>query len=153
MGATNMHRAANFIGHPTVEQLISVTDAQEPVYCMLITESGATTAQGLRTDKLVIVVSQPDERGDVHYVRLPVGSVSFIGNTPFDSDHAERRERARQAYAVVRGWLSGFSSPVCEALIAMPTDYRLLEGWADFLGYNKGTKQYFLKTEEKEISQ
>ena len=139
-----MNRSLHFIGYPTIEQFAAQISVAEPINCMLLTEPGPTTDHGLRTDKLVIVVSQSDDRGDAYYVRLPVGSLSWIGDTAFDSDQPQRRERARQAYAIVRDWLQARFT-VREAAIAMPTDYRLLDGWADFLEWNKDAKKFYLK--------
>ena len=140
-----MNRSLHFIGYPTIEQFAAQISAAEPVNCMLLTEPGPTTDHGLRTDKLVIVLSQPDDRGDAHYVRLPVGSLSWIGDTTFGPDQPQRRERAKQAYAIVRDWLKA-RFPVREAALAMPMDYRLLDGWADFLRWDPDAKRFYLKT-------
>ncbi len=155
-----MNRATHFIGYPTVEQFAQVVQLSEPIYCMLLTEPSETTSHGLRTDRLVIVVSQLDDRGDAHYVRVPVSSLSWVGDTPLDSDQSERRERAKQAYDIVRDWLTAHHFTLREAAIAtpasaitagadVPSDFRLLTGSADFLGYDKDAQRFYLKEGER----
>ncbi len=145
-------RAANYVGYATVEEWTKSANPGEPVYCMLITEPGKATTHGMRVDNLVIAVAQTDARGDVHYVRLPVGALTYLltadGKKPWNSDHAERKERAEQAHRIVVEWLTERCA-VREATIAMPTGFRLLDGWANFLGWDKDTQKFYRQDEVK----
>lgn len=153
-------RGANFIGYASVEQWANFADAFAPVYCLMPTEPGKATSHGMRVDNLVIALAQTDARGDVHYVRLPVGSLTYLltaqGKQPWDSDHAERQARADAAYAIVRAWLNEHFTAINprfaarEATVAMPTNLRLLDGWANFLGWDKDAKRFFRQDEVRQ---
>lgn len=151
-------RSTNFIGYPTVEGWANHADPFETVNCMLLTEPGKTISHGMRLDDLVIALAQTDAHGNAHYVRLPVGSLTYLltaeGKQPWNSDHAARRARAEQAYRIVLGWLNEFFTAqnsrfvVREATVAMPTNFRLLDGWADILGWDKEAQKFYRKDSE-----
>lgn len=136
-----------FVGYETLEGWNRSTQPKQPVYAMLIHEPGPDDAHGLHFDTLVILVAQPDqEPALVHYCRIPLGRVAYLYNQPFDSDYQQRLERAEHAFALVRAWLEEQERAIVPGLIAMPTGYRYLDGWPDFLVFDP-TRQDFIRTD------
>ena len=124
------------IGYPTLEHLVLHLDPNEPVFLMLITEPGQTGQHSYRSDKMVILIQQPQDNL-VLYCRIPVGQLNYInGDQPFDMDPEQRRNRAIHAYSIVETWLRGQGLLTMEATIATPLDHRCLDGQANFLKYD-----------------
>lgn len=138
MSATN-HTTPLFIGYPTLEKWAESVQKTEPVYAMLLTEPGNPTQQGYRVDDLTIVCVQPDAHNWAHYCRILVGQVSYVADQPFGSKHTWIMDQTEIAWALVKDWLWEQAFDVREAALAVPVDYRFLNGRAAFLEYAKET--------------
>ncbi len=134
---------SHFIGYSKLEDLAEIVSILEPVFANLVSESDQ--GEHLRHERAIVQVAQP--QGDsVHYVRIQVAAMDWMGDQPFNSDHKQRVERAQQAWEVVRTWLKAHGFIVREATVAYPHNYKMLQGKADFLGYEK-ERGYFLVEE------
>ncbi|GEM_PF-2051322 len=108
-----------YIGYPTLEAWARVADRKLPVYAGLVEEPQPPDSHGIQTVLLVIWVSQhrPSAQ-EVHYFRCRVGLLEYIGKTPFGNDHPERKQRAGQAWGLIRSWLEEQGFSVREGVIA-----------------------------------
>lgn len=138
MSKTNL-TAPLYIGYPTLEGWAQAVQKDEPVYAMLLTEPGKTTQNGYRVDDLTIVCAQPDAHNRAHYCRLLVGQVAYVADQPFGDKHDQSMDWAETAWDLVKDWLWEQNFDVREAALAVPVDYRFLNGRAAFLAYNKVT--------------
>ncbi len=126
------------IGYPTLELWAQAVNQDEPVYGMLLTEPGRNGLHNFHTDSLVIACFQTGSNHCVHYCRLVVGKLTYIANAPVD-DAESIKDRAEDAWDIVKDWLWVRDFDLREAAIATPVDHRLLEGAADFLAFDKVT--------------
>lgn len=94
-----------YIGYPTLEAWAWVVHKDAPIYAMLLTEPGAHGQHGHRTESLLIVCAQPDDHKQVHYNRIMVGQLSFLGDQPFSSKHTWIMDQAEHAWGLVKDWL------------------------------------------------
>lgn len=134
----------HYIGYSSVEKFLDYTPPYHDIYATLITEPGASGQHGVRSDKLVITLQRLKD-DQVHYCRIPVGSLTYIGESqPFDPNAQERKDRALQAFDLVQTWLVKAHYNLIPATVAVPLDHRFLDGWADFLGYTK-ERGFFLE--------
>ena len=85
-----------FVGFYTLEEWLTSIDRTRPVFTNLVTELGKTGNNDTRTDRMVIIVSQPIA-DLVYYCRLPVSELQYLGGKPFNSDHDQRLKQAQQA--------------------------------------------------------
>ena len=85
----------------------------------------------------------------VHYCRLQVEKVRYIGDQPFDEDQDLRVARARGAWRIVEDWLVENGLTVSHGIIATPKDLLFLDGWAGFLEFDQERQQYIRKKEKK----
>jgi len=80
-----------------------------------------------------------------------LGRVQTIGSNAFDTGSHERsRQRALSAYRLIEEYIitrHGF--PIESAMIAMPRDLKLLDGWADFLRYDKEADRFVANGQAK----
>ena len=142
MSTNTIKQLGHFIGYGSLEDWAEAISTHEPVYACPLTEPDKPNAQGMRTDRLVITCSQPDDRGHVHYCRLRVGFLQYIGDTPINQDHEERKQRLDQAWEIVETWLRDRGFTIRRAAVAVPVDLKLMDGWAGFLRWDKETKRF-----------
>jgi hypothetical protein len=102
----------------------------------LFSDPGTPGQYGQRIDKMVIECSQVQD-DTAHYCRIPVVSIATMNGQPFDPDANVRRERAGQAWEMVRDWLTEQGFELRQAIVSMPRDLMCVDGWANFLGYDK----------------
>ena len=142
----NASFAGHFIGYDSLEEWAETTDKARPVYALPIQEPGKTDSHGIRSDDLVIVVAQtvPAEAA-THYVRLHVTSLEYLNGSPWGDGHGERKGRSNQVWELVQAWLSEQGFTVRQAAVAHPKDLRLLDGWANFIGYDQKQERYYRK--------
>lgn len=133
----------HFIGYGTLETWENYATHTKPVYADAIMQPGQTSKQGLRQDKLAVCVSQIDSDGNVHYCSLPCGYLAYVAGHPFDSDHAERKQRHNEVFHLVLDWLKERGFSVRQAIIATPMNLRFVDGWAEFIQYDQQTKSFY----------
>lgn len=138
-----MPKRSYWIGYPALEAWAANVEADKPVLALLITEPGPRNKNGLSVDKSAVIVQQIRADACVHYCRLVAARHTMIAGRPFETDDERRREMARQLYALVTAWLKEHQLTVREAVVTAPTGLVWLEGWADFIGYDKNTQTYF----------
>ena len=134
-----MNKAAQslLVGYDLMEQWFEVVDKERPVYAKLVREQQIVAANNLWSAHLIIWVAQPESMSDlVHYVRLNVGTLQFIGDKPFDNDHEQRIALAESAFEIVHKWLEEQGLDVRPGLVAVPEHVRLLDGWAGFMVFD-----------------
>jgi len=142
-----------FIGFGSLEEWLKSIDPHRYVCVLGVEEPGQTNRVGVRTDDLLVVVSQPVSAENlVLYVRLHVGIIEYLNGSPWGDNHAERRERFKQVEKLVREWLIEKGLNVVAGIVAQPKDLRYLDGWADFLGYDKENKRYYRKNQQAQAA-
>ena len=77
-----------------------------------------------------------------YYCRLRVGTYQSMNGQPLNEDHQAYKVRCQQAWEIVTEWLTGQGLDYLGALVATPRDLVMLDGWCDFLTYDKETKSY-----------
>lgn len=133
----------HFIGYGTLETWATCANSLKSVYAIATIEPGPTSKQGLRHDKLVVRVAQIDDDGNVHYVSLSCGYLAYIAGNSFYLDHEDRKQRHDQVFHLVLDWLKDHGFSIRLASIAMPTNLSFMDGWAEFIQYNEGTKSFY----------
>jgi hypothetical protein len=131
-----------FIGYATLEEFVAVVDPTHPIFANLITEPGRPGQHDSRTDQLVILAAQPGGDDLVHYCRVVVEQLRYVAGQPFDADTELRRERAAQAWGIVREWLNARGLAVQPGVIAVPMDLRLMSGWAGCLEFDRQEQRF-----------
>ncbi len=84
----------HYIGYGRLENWAEVASVQEPAYVCLVSES-ETGNPGFRNERAIILCAQP-AGALVHYCRIPVATIQWVGDTPFTENHEQRIERAEQ---------------------------------------------------------
>lgn len=133
----------HFIGYGLLEDWADQADLAKSVLADAVSSPGPTSKQGLRQDKLSVYVAQIDPDGNVHYCSLACGYLSYVAGRPFDTDHEQRKQRQEQVYQLILDWLKEHGFYVRRAVVATPTNLRFLDGWANFIQYNKDTKTFY----------
>lgn len=141
-----------FVGYGSLEEMLKGLLRGTTVYANHVSISNGIGQHGVRTYELIIMVSRhcPD-MNQVHYCRMVLGHLQYMGKTPISEDPNGKRERAQQAWKIVEEWLIEQEFYVAHAMVAMPKDLVLFDGWADFLGYDKEEKQYFRKDQTEGV--
>lgn len=137
---------ALFVGYATLEEWLLVVERARPVYVALVTEPGKANQYDQHTDAMVIVAAQPD--GDlVHYCRLVVGYVQYLGALPFNgqADLDAKLAQAGQAKAIVDAWLGENGLEIRPGVISTQANARFLDGWAGFLAFDNEAQAYCRK--------
>jgi hypothetical protein len=135
-----------FFGYGQLGKWMEVVDKSQPVYAMLVVES--TPKQYRRVDRVFINCAQP-QGGEMHYCRFLVGITEWINDECLNPDGERRKELERQAWDLVRVWLTDCGVQVREATPAYPKDYVFMEGSAvGVLGYDS-VRGYFLEKDGK----
>ena len=146
----NQQNQSLFIGYETLEEWLKSADKTRPVFANLIIDPGKSKDTGIRTDRYVIIVNQPEEGGGlVHYCRLLVEKIRYVADQPFDQDRDLRVARARNAWSIVEDWLIENGFTVSHGIFATPKDFLLLDGWAGFLEFDQERQQYLRKKEKR----
>ena len=114
-------------------------NAGKPINATLYRHPGTSGQYGDRVDKLVIEVS-PTWDGAAHYCRIPVGSLAYVNNQPWDADAKQRFARAEGAWQIVADWLREQGFQPRNAQISKPRDLFLVDGHAAFLDYDQEQK-------------
>jgi hypothetical protein len=123
-----------YIGYLSLENWLTVVDKNLPVYACLVTEPGQQGQYSQRIDQLIVLVEQPE--GElVHYCRLHVASLQYVGNSPYNN-HNQNIGLAEQAWDIVQTWLKENGLVVRPGLVSFPKDLRLTDGWAHFLEFD-----------------
>jgi hypothetical protein len=133
-----------YVGYDTIEDWRRSAGSFRPVYALPLEEPGPVGSYGQQTNSLVVLVSliEPED-ATVHYVRILAGRLDYVNGAPWGDDHAERKERLNQVYALVTGWLAEQGYTVRRGAVATPHDLKFLNGWADFLKYDKEKRVYY----------
>ena len=134
-----------FIGYADLTNLCVLMTRTRPLYTMLITEVAPGPHQ-IHTEKMAIRCSQIDLEGHIHYCHIPVASVRYMGPTSLIDNPEQRRTWAKQAWDIVTNWLWEQDFDIREAVVAMPREYRFLDGRAPFLAFDKETGFYRRET-------
>jgi len=132
-----------FIGYGSLEGLLDSHPTGAPVFISLNEEQGQPRQYGVALHTFALIVSDIRD-GHARYCRIVLGRVQTINGEVFDTGSRERtRQRALSAYRLIEEYIitrHGFT--VESAMIAMPRDLKLLDGWADFLRYDKEADRF-----------
>jgi len=132
-----------FIGYGSLEGLLDTHPTGAPIFLSLNEEQGQPGQYGVRLNTFALIVSDIRD-GHARYCRMVLGRVQTMGGEAFDAKSRERtRRRALSAYQIIEEYIitrHGFS--VESEMIAMPRDLKLLDGWADFLRYDKEADRF-----------
>ncbi len=132
-----------FIGYGSLEGLLDSHPTGAPVFISLNEEQGQPGQYGVALHTFALMVSDIRD-GHARYCRMVLGRVQTIGGEAFDTGSRERtRRRALSAYRLIEEYIitkHGFA--VESAMIALPRDLKLLDGWADFLRYDKEADRF-----------
>ncbi len=132
-----------FIGYGSLEGLLDSHPTGAPVFISLNEEQGQPGQYGVALHTFALIVSDIRD-GHARYCRIVLGRVQTINGEVFDTGSRERtRQRALSAYRLIEEYIitrHGFT--VESAMIAMPRDLKLLDGWADFLRYDKEADRF-----------
>lgn len=133
-----------FIGYPTVEELVQAVKPNATAYTLSLTRDLPGTSGIIRHQEIIAV--QFVEGTTVHYCRFRVGTYETLCGSPFGEVSAQEvAARAAGAFRIVQHYLTEQGCTVKPGVVAVPKDLSLLEGGADFLGYNRETRQFFRK--------
>jgi len=131
-----------FIGYADLETMLQAQPKDRSLYVMLIGKPGKLGKYGFALETMSVEVQDIAPQG-VRYCYLKVATVETMGGAPFNEEtYKARWERAKSAYQVIKDWLTEHGYTLEEATIAFPKDYMLMEGWAGFLKYDKGTDRF-----------
>jgi hypothetical protein len=143
-GKTRNH----FIGYGTLERWHQAAQEDERpaprAYANLI-ETPTPGQYNISINRLYAIISRLDRDNNVHYCRLRLGSIQMVAGRPLNGDHEAIKERAQQGFDLLGVWLSEQGYEIVPALIAVPNDLTLLDGWADFLAFDKTKNQFHRK--------
>jgi hypothetical protein len=138
-----------FVGYGQLENWLNAINKTRPVFANLITEPGKYGEYGHHTDTLTILVAQPDvSEGIVHYCRVVVGKIQYLGNDPFTPNHQQRLDLAGEAWLIVSAWFAEQSLVVHPGIIAIPANLKLMDGSAGFLGFDQEGQHYIYVRKE-----
>ena len=138
-----------FIGYSSLEGLLDTHPADAPVFLSLNEEQGPSGHYGIALSTFALTAS--DIRDDhARYCRMVLGRVQTINGQAFDTGSRERtRQLALSAYHLVEEQIiSRYGFTVENAMISLPRDLKLLDGWADFLLYDKAADRYVTNQKE-----
>lgn len=143
---------SNYIGYMALEEWARSVDKQKPIYVVTMSEVREGGATRPARSTLVVMCSQPDPRGDVHYCRIVIANASFIGGQAMEPDYPERVKAQQTAHDLVRAWLKEQGFVVLrEALVAMPLQsLSLVDGWPGWLAWDETTKNVYRKETNNE---
>lgn len=133
-----------FVGYQSLEEWRTAVDVVLPVFGALTQEVGKVDRFGMHTNRLVIMVAQPEE-DLVHYCRLVVGVVQYMTGQPFYADHQKRLALAEQAWKIVEDWLIEQGLTVRNGVIAVPQNLALMDGDAHFLVFDNERQVFRLR--------
>jgi N-dimethylarginine dimethylaminohydrolase len=108
--------------------MVSILDANQPVYVAPLVESAAGTTPGQQTDHHYIMVTQPDALNRVHYCRILVVRLVYHNGIAFAPDYAEQLAKVEEVRGEVEAWLVGEGYEVRAGMVALPEGMMLLEG-------------------------
>lgn len=134
-----------FIGYPTVEELLAAVFPNRTAYALNFTHQHLKSGSPTLHTQAVIV--QFVEAGLVHYCRIRVGDYGTLDGVPFGASAtaSEVQKQGETALSLIRDFLTEQGCTLKPGLVAMPKDLIWLEGDADFLGYNRETRQFYRK--------
>ena len=121
------------IGYSTLEEWCKVVDKDSPVYVCLLQETSPSNVPGLLYKKDVVSCCQADSRENVHYFRQTLRTYTSV-------DMEENS--AIEGWQIIKEWLVEKGFTVLEGTVSMPGDLKLLEGYADFLKWDKDKRKY-----------
>lgn len=127
------------IGYSTIEEWCKVIDNNSPIYTCLVQEDSPSNVSGLVYKKDIVFCSKVDSDKNVHYFRQTLRTYTSMD---------KKENTALEGWHLIKEWLNllfsleeGFT--IREGAIAMPQDLKLLEGYADFLRWDKEKNQYY----------
>jgi hypothetical protein len=133
--------AVLFVGYLTLEEWLRAVDKKRPVFAVM-TATDETMSYIVRRE-IVIEVAQPENvQAMVHYCRILAGRMSFMGDSPVESDHPVRTERAQGLMRIIETWLEEKGLTVLHGAIATPIGMQFVKGWADFVTLDKATQMF-----------
>ena len=136
-----MEKAQTFIGFATLEEWAAAVDPSRPVLAMPLIEHGRENG-GLRVDELLVVCQQVDTDGSVLYCRLRAASLTRCYGEPFDPDWREREAAWRSLGDAVESFLQEKGFTLRRATVAWPKDHVFLQGRAEGIRFDKGSRTY-----------
>jgi hypothetical protein len=132
-----------FLGFGTLEDLVDQDLVDRTVYVMAISERHTIPNSSMGTAHKLMRVQGLLPTRVVGYCQISLGYVEEINGSPLESNRAlaaaRRVESARQ---VVERWLAARGLRVVNATFAAPRDFKLLDGQANFLDYDRETDTF-----------
>lgn len=130
-----------FVGFGKATDFLAAIDRSQPVNAECVTLTGKAGKFGIALATTVIVLSQP--RGsEIFYFYSPISRYQTLNGEPMIMNKQEienRQTRNDRAYEITLAWLAGAGVTARHSIIAMPSTYRMLEGYADYMRYDKGS--------------
>lgn len=137
-----------YLGYPSLEELLDqvrrMAGPCETLYALSASTSAPLVGLGLTRSNAAILVSWR-EGDNLHYCRVPLGSVDYMDRQPLNDDDGSRRAAFDRAWEIVSEYLAQSGYRIVHALPAIPKDLPLLDGHAGFLTYDKAAKTYVRK--------
>jgi len=132
----------HFIGFGNTRDWFNALDQTLPVEFNVIVDPGRFGKFGVALHRQYLVLSQV-QRSEVLYCRVLVDNYQTLGTDPLDN-HAKHERRAESAFSVAEAWLKEMGVSYRKAIVAVPHNLKLLEGYAHFMRYSKDTDSYAL---------
>lgn len=132
-----------FIGFDSLEKLLAAATHLCPLNALPVVHPGRGGKYGISIHTQLILVSQVQANGEVLYCRIITGRYQALaGSHEPRSEGKNYQARSESAWQIVAQemLMQGFN--VRQALIAIPQNLQLLDGYADCLKYNKKTDLY-----------
>lgn len=133
-----MSNGQHFFGYGQLEKWLEAIDRSRPVYVIDSEEQAAVNGElGMSYHNLMILCSQPDGEGNVHYCRIIVGRVKRVHGELWSEQSKALVRHAEEASGIVHGWLAERNLTIREAAVDLPTGRQHMDGAAGFLKYSK----------------
>lgn len=116
-----------FIGYERLDEWLCVIDPAQPVYAHLLVKQEYSNETDRCIDYHRLVVGQHDSLNHVHYYRVTLATIVYVGGVPFDPEHAQVIAEAKRVCEQVVRWLEQ-DFTVWRGMVAMPEGLVHLEG-------------------------
>lgn len=128
-----------FIGYSTPKELIDNLPPALKFYVDLVTEPGKTNKHGMRSDRMVLILSAlPAHDNNCHYWQMTVATKTDMAGQALEQNANERYQAAQEAARLLEDWLTEQGiTRVVHAMVARPLEYRFLDGSCDFMRFDK----------------
>lgn len=138
----------DYLGYPALNGLLAAyeTDrlAGEPLDCIDAVTTH-TTKHGIQMAEVAAHVGFADKHRRANYCHIVLGVYAVMEGRPFGEEDQHRADRALDGYRIVESWLSA-RYQLANRMVSLPKNLTLIEGRADFLGYDKD-RGFYLKGE------